>query len=521
MRLGSFAVHAVRPGRWLGLLAALQVMSWSGCAYVFGVYSNGIKTSLGYAQEMLNTLAFFKNLGASLGVVPGLIHAVAPPWVVLVSGAAMSLVGNLMIHLAIIGRTGPPARWLMCFYIAAAANSQSFCTTGALVSTVKNFPDDADRGLVLALPMGFAGLSGAILTQLHLALFPADDKGAALVLLMACIPTAVSLISSLVIRVIPRQPPGSQPATNAALSQLLITSVVLGAFLLVLTIVQLTAAEIHFPRAGRYVTAAMSIFILLASQVAIVINQEYKTYTQPPPPTAASTAVVKDDDATTTPELLVSSSVATGSRTSPSFFHLDVVRPPAARGQDHTILQALFTVDMLLLTVVTACGAGGMMTAIDNIGQIGQSLGYPQRSTSVSVSLISVCNYLGRVAVALGSDKVVARYRLPRPLALTATMVLSCVGHLLIAFGCDPRAASAIIGFCIGAYWTVLFAVVSEVFGLKNFATLYNLATLGSPLGSYILGVQLTGACTATRHKHNSHRRILLVAVFAASRCRS
>ncbi|KAH0711510.1 hypothetical protein KY289_007469 [Solanum tuberosum] len=51
-----------------------------------------------------------------------------------------------------------------------------------------------------------------------------------------------------------------------------------------------------------------------------------------------------------------------------------VFQPPA-RGEDFTILQALFSLDMLILFVATICGVGGTLTAIDNLGQIGTSLG--------------------------------------------------------------------------------------------------------------------------------------------------
>uniref|UniRef100_A0A0D3FMH2 Uncharacterized protein n=1 Tax=Oryza barthii TaxID=65489 RepID=A0A0D3FMH2_9ORYZ len=172
----------------------------------------------------------------------------------------------------------------------------------------------------------------------------------------------------------------------------------------------------------------------------------------------------------------------------------DVFRPPA-RGEDYTILQALFSVDMAVLFVATICGIGGTLTAIDNMGQIGQSLGYPQRSISTFVSLVSIWNYAGRVAAGFGSEYVLAAYKLPRPLALTAVLLLATAGHLLIALGVGNGlyAASVILGFCFGAQWPLLFAIISEVFGLKYYSTLYNFGAVASPVGSYILNVRVTG----------------------------
>jgi MFS family permease len=50
-----------------------------------------------------------------------------------------------------------------------------------------------------------------------------------------------------------------------------------------------------------------------------------------------------------------------------------------------------------------------------------------------------------------------------------------------------------ILGFCFGAQWPLLFAIISEVFGLKYYSTLYNFGAVASPVGSYILNVRVAG----------------------------
>ncbi|CAL5398190.1 unnamed protein product [Camellia sinensis] len=103
-------------------------------------------------------------------------------------------------------------------------------------------------------------------------------------------------------------------------------------------------------------------------------------------------------------------------------------RPPD-RGEDSTILQALFSFVMLVLFVATTCGVGGTFTAIDNLGQIGTSLGYPTRSIRIFISLVRIWNYLGRVVAGFASDIVLPTYPFPRPLMFTLILLLSCVGH--------------------------------------------------------------------------------------------
>lgn len=78
---------------------------------------------------------------------------------------------------------------------------------------------------------------------------------------------------------------------------------------------------------------------------------------------------------------------------------------------------------------------------------------------------------------------------------LTLILLLSCVGHLLIAFDVPNGlyVASVIIGFCFGAQWPLVFAIISELFGLKYYSTLYNFGGVASPIGLYVLNVRVTG----------------------------
>jgi hypothetical protein len=498
-----FALHVVR-GRWFMFFASILIMAAAGGTYIFAIYSKAIKTSLGYDQQTLNTLSFFKDVGANVGILPGLINEVTPPWVVLACGAGMNLVGYLMIYLAISGRTARPPVWLMCVYIAVGANSQSFANTGSLVTAVKNFPED--RGVVLGLLKGFVGLSGAIFTQLYRAIYGTDNDGTDLVLLMAWLPAAISLVFIPTIRIMPRNT--AARGERKAFFLFLYASIVLAVYLLVMNVVELEV--IHFPKPAYYVTAVV-LLLLIFFPIVIVVKQELKTYLAPPEPaTAAATSAAivtitvnektRASSNNVAPESTDHRHQATAAAaanddadSSPSCFQ-DVFRPPA-RGQDYTILQALFSVDMLVLFVATICGIGGTLTAVDNMGQIGQSLGYPQRSITTFVSLVSIWNYAGRVVAGFASEYVLARYKVPRPLALTVVLLLACVGHALIAFGVNNGlyAASVILGFCFGAQWPLLFAIISEVFGLKYYSTLYNFGAVASPVGSYILNVRIAG----------------------------
>uniref|UniRef100_A0A2K2BI97 Uncharacterized protein n=1 Tax=Populus trichocarpa TaxID=3694 RepID=A0A2K2BI97_POPTR len=165
------------------------------------------------------------------------------------------------------------------------------------------------------------------------------------------------------------------------------------------------------------------------------------------------------------------------------------------RGEDYTILQAISSIDMLIILIATTCGVGGALAAIDNLGQIADSLGYKTHNIGTFISLVSVWNFLGRVLASFASEVALTKYKFPRPLMLTFVILFSCIGHVLIAFGVEHSLyiSSIIIGFCLGAQLPLVSAIISEIFGLKHFSTLYSVGSVSSPIGSYIFNVKVAG----------------------------
>lgn len=486
----GLAVQVVR-GRWFMVFACLLIMSAAGATYIFGIYSKDIKSSLGYSQQTLNTLSFFKDLGANVGILSGLINEITPPWVVLSIGSAMNLFGYLMIYLAITSRIARPAVWQMCVYICIGANSQSFANTGALVTCVKNFPES--RGIVLGLLKGFVGLSGAIFTQLYLAFYGDDSKS--LVLLIAWLPAAVSIVFVHTIRIMDVVRDKAKQTTKPFFCFLYI-SIALATYLMVMIV---TEKYVNFSH-SEYGASAAIVILLLFLPLAVVVKEELRLRNlkmellDNPPPMSISVDAAAPKPVQTVPAVAVdnepAAAVAAGAKSC-----LSRTFKAPDRGEDFSIFQALVSIDMIVLFVATICGVGGTLTAIDNMGQIGQSLGYPARSIGTFVSLISIWNYAGRVVSGFLSEILLSKYKFPRPLMLTIVLLLSCVGHLLIAFGVPNSLyfASVVTGFCFGAQWPLLFAIISEIFGLKYYSTLYNFGAVASPIGSYILNVRVTG----------------------------
>uniref|UniRef100_A0A5B7AL14 Uncharacterized protein n=1 Tax=Davidia involucrata TaxID=16924 RepID=A0A5B7AL14_DAVIN len=475
-----FAIHVVK-GRWFSLFASFLVMYGAGATYLFGVYSKEIKASLGYDQTTLNLLGFFKDLGANVGILAGLIAEVTPTWFVILIGSAMNFTGYFMIWLAVTGKIAKPQVWQMCLYIYIGANSQNFANTGALVTSVRNFPEG--RGIMLGLLKGFTGLSGAILTQLYLAVYGNDSKS--IILLIAWLPAAVSLVFVYTIRAMEVV---KHPNQHRVFFHFLYVSIVLALFLMAMTIAQKLIAFSQ----RAYAASATVVCVMLFVPLFISIREELVVWNQMKQPIINPTKISiehpsKDEESKPTNANAEEKPNAT------SCF-ANIFNKPE-RGEDYTILQALLSTDMIILFLATFCGLGSSLTAVDNLGQIGESLGYPLKTIKSFVSLLSIWNYFGRIFSGFVSEALLAKYRFPRPLMMTLVLFLSSIGHLLIAFPVTGSvyAASVIIGFSFGAQLPLIFAIISEIFGLKYYSTLFNCGQIASPLGSYILNVKLTG----------------------------
>ncbi|XP_058763457.1 uncharacterized protein LOC131636883 [Vicia villosa] len=478
--MASPILHVLQ-GPWFTIFASILIMAAAGSGYMFGIYSSDIKSSLGYDQTTLNLLSFFKDLGFNVGVLSGLLMEVTSPWFILLIAALLNFFGYFMIYLAVTKRISTNL-WQMCFYICIGSNSQAFANTAVIVTSVNNFPES--RGAVLGLLKGFLGLSAAIINQLYQAIFFHDSK--ALILLIACLPAVISIASLRTIRFIKVV---KVPNELRILYRFLYASLCLAGFLMIIIIVQ---KKTNFTRAEYGVSAAITT-ILLFLPLVIAVKEGFGSWKRKKQVLHKAPEIKVVTEKANSEEPPIALTTNEGQNQEISCWKM-VFQPPSY-GEDYTILQALFSIDMLILFLVTISGAGGTLTLIDNLGQIGSSLGYPKTSINTFVSLLSIWNYLGRVVSGFLSEHFLAKYKFPRPLMLSIVLAVPCVGYLLIAFDVPNGlyVASLIIGFCVGAQWPLQYAIISEIFGLKYYSTLYNFGSVASPIGLYVLNVKVVG----------------------------
>lgn len=166
-----------------------------------------------------------------------------------------------------------------------------------------------------------------------------------------------------------------------------------------------------------------------------------------------------------------------------------------SRGEDFNILQALGTLDFWLLFLAMACGMGSGLATVNNISQVGSSLGYTGIQTNGLVSLWSIWNFLGRFGGGFVSDFFLQLRGCARPLFMAITLAIMSLGHGVIASGVAGSlyAGSVLVGICYGCQWSLMPTITSEIFGVMHMGTIFNVVAIASPLGSYLLSVRVIG----------------------------
>ncbi|KAJ6748396.1 putative NODULIN-LIKE PROTEIN [Salix purpurea] len=341
----------------------------------------------------------------------------------------------------------------LCVAIFVGTNGETYFNTVALVSCVQNFPKN--RGPVVGILKGFAGLSGAILTQIY-AMINSPNQ-ASLIFMIAVGPSMVVIAIMFVVR-------PSRDLVN--LDQTLLT-------LLAVVLIILVLLPITIP-------------VLLAF------------YSEPRHPVEENLLPGTDKQESSKSDLQIRGSFILSESEDEKPSEMDLLQPAERhrriahlqaklfqaaaegavrvkrrkgqrRGEDFTLMQALIKADFLLMFFSLVLASGSGLTVIDNLGQICQSLGYTD--TSIFVSMISIWNFLGRVGGGYFSEAIIRKYAYPRPVAMAVVqdLVMALTGQSFL-----PLPLS--------------------FFGLKSLIALYNFLTLSSPAGSLIFsGVMASG----------------------------
>ncbi|XP_043703599.1 protein NUCLEAR FUSION DEFECTIVE 4-like [Telopea speciosissima] len=488
--------------RWLVFVAAMWIQSCAGIGYLFGSISPVIKASLGYNQKQLARLGVAKDLGDSVGFLAGSLCEVLPLWGVLLIGALQNFVGYGWVWLIVTNGVPTMPLWVMCILIFVGTNGETYLNTAALVSCVQNFPKN--RGPVVGILKGFAGLGGAILTQIY-AMIKVPDE-AAIIFMVAVGPTMVVITLMLLIR-----PVGGhrqcRPSDDLNFTFIYSVCLLLAAYLMGVMIVEDTVDLNH-----TVITLfTILLFVLLLLPIVIPILLSFSSEQRPieesllPVPQKEESSKsghdvnevifseLEDEKPMEVDLLPASERQKRIAQLQSKLFQAAAKgavrvkrRKGPHRGEDFTLMQALIKADFWLIFLSLLLGSGSGLTVIDNLGQMSQSLGY--ENTHVFVSMISIWNFLGRIGGGYFSEIIVRDYAYPRPVAMAVAQGIMAVGHFFFAMGWPGvmYVGTLLIGLGYGAHWAIVPATASELFGLKKFAALYNFLTLANPAGSLL-----------------------------------
>lgn len=444
----------------------------------------------------------------------------------------------------------------MCILIFVGTNGETYFNTVALVSCVQNFPKS--RGPVVGILKGFAGLGGAILTQIY-ALIHSPDH-ASLIFMVAVGPAMVVIALMFLVR-----PVGGhkqvRPTDGISFTFIYSVCLLLAAYLMGVMLVQDLVRLNHTVITGFTVI----LFILLLIPIVIPVSLSFcleprapEEETLLPEPQKQEPNRVRQDSS----ELIFSEledekpkevDLLPASERQKRIAQLQAKLFQAAavgavrikrrrgphRGEDFTLTQALIKADFWLMFFSLLLGSGSGLTVIDNLGQMSQSLGYD--NTHIFVSMISIWNFLGRIGGGYFSE-VIVRYKFdssppgcllsfnlvlnfdffssilwilfnrdhayPRPVAMAVAQLIMAVGHLFFAMGWPGAMyiGTLLIGLGYGAHWAIVPAAASELFGLKKFGALYNFLTLANPTGSLVFSGLIASSIYDHEAEKQAHR---------------
>lgn len=248
-------------------------------------------------------------------------------------------------------------------------NSTTWMNTAILVTCIRNFRKN--RGPVSGILKGYVGLSTAIFTDICSALFANDPSS--FLLLLAVVPFVVCFTAVLFLREIP-------PSSTAAEEQDEVKYFSIINVVAVCIAVYLLAFDISGPHGTVFSKLfTVMLLILLASPLFIPLYLMMKNFIR----SNSGNLDFEGNNIATVP-LLAEQIVEKE----------EMVMVPLI-GEDHTIFEAMRTVDFWILFFSFLCGVGTGLAVMNNLGQMGLAMGYVD--VSIFVSFTSIWGFFGRI----------------------------------------------------------------------------------------------------------------------------
>ncbi|KAJ1421756.1 Nodulin-like [Sesbania bispinosa] len=471
--------------KWVSTVASIWIQCTSGSLYTFSIYSQTLKSTQHYDQSTLDIVSVFKDIGANVGVISGLLYdflarrTASGPLLVHFLGSAQCFLGYFLMWAAVAGLLPQVPVPLMCLFMFVAAHAQSYFNTANVVTGVHNFPSYS--GTIVGIMKGFLGLSGAILIQVYRTIF--NNKPMSYLLMLALLPPINTLLLMGFVRIQNTHEREERKYLNIFSSM----AVVIAAYLMVVIILEnILSLQLQ---------VRIFIFIVLILLLVSLLCIAFKAHERV---SSSASESFLDEGSQLIVEPAPLETEKMDARQDSSYNPLPDTNNQRALqlGDNLNLFQAMKTLNFWILFVSMACGMGSGLATVNNMGQIGESLGYTSHETSSLVALWSIWNFIGRFGAGYVSDYFLHTRGWARPLFMVITLMIMSIGYVVIAYGLPGAlyVGSILVGICYGSQWSLMPTITSEIFGVGHMGSIFNTITIASPVGSYIFSVRVVGS---------------------------
>lgn len=165
----------------------------------------------------------------------------------------------------------------------------------------------------------------------------------------------------------------------------------------------------------------------------------------------------------------------------------DPAKGPTLAAKDYTVKEALKTRSFWAVWLAWVFVGAAGISMVSQGGNFATSIGLP---TVVVITAFNLTNGIGRIVAGTLSDFI------GRNATGCVAFVMGAVGYLLLPFCGNPvlvAVLSAFVGFAFGTLFAISAPLVSDLFGLKHYSTIFSLVFVAYGFISGIVGPAFVG----------------------------
>ena len=156
-------LSSIHFSRWQSFAGVCLYVSMAGTTYAFGIYSDLLKTNLGFSQGGLDVIASVGNTGLYMSLLGGMLLDRYGLHFVIYLGGFFIFTGFLYIWLAVEGYVPADISSVSVFFFLSQFGVCCHISS-AVTMAIRLFPPEV-RGSAVGLAKGYFGLSSAVLSD--------------------------------------------------------------------------------------------------------------------------------------------------------------------------------------------------------------------------------------------------------------------------------------------------------------------------------------------------------------------